>query len=110
MRGIHRHWGEQRVQLFLAIFVDEAAGGRVQFVQSEHSNSMFSKGRAQRIPAAILVIDELVSKALQSFTALGEGQSIGASFVVAVLDLLHHGGDTNFEKLVEIAGRDGEEL
>ena len=110
MAGIHRHRSEQRVQLLLAIFVDEAAGFGVQLVQGEHSNSVLGQRGAQRIPALVLIINERVSKARQNLALLRQRQSIGAGFVVAVLDLLHHGGHANLEKLVQIVGGDGQEL
>ena len=43
-----------------------------------------------------------------TFTALSV--AIGTGLVVAVLNLLHHGSHTHFKELVQIAGRDGEEL
>src|ERR1700722_13532213 len=110
MSGIDRDRREQWIQLFLAVLVDKAASLRVQFVQAQNANAVLGKGRTQRVPALVLVVDELVRKGRQGVALFGQGQTVGAGLVVAVLDLLHHGSHANLEKLIQITGGDSQKL
>ncbi len=111
MRRIDRHWRQQRVEFFFAVFVDKAQGFGIQFVQSQHADSVLGERRTQAgVPAVILLVDELVGQLVQHIPFFGETQAVGTSLVVAVLDLLHHGGHTHFKEFVQVAGRDREEL
>ena len=62
------------------------------------------------IPALVLVVYEGVSLAGNHIALLDQGEAIGARFRVTIFDLLYQPGHANFEKLVEIAGRDGKKL
>src|SRR5579871_511339 len=62
------------------------------------------------IPAVILVVDKIMRQFVKRISFFREGQTIRTSFVIAVFDLLHHGGDAHLEELVEITRRDGKEL
>ncbi len=111
MRRVHRHRRQQRVQFLLAVLVDEAQCLGVQFVQSQHANSVLGEcGTQAGIPAVVLVVDEFVRQLVQHISFFSERQAVGTSLVVAVFNLLHHGGHTHFEELVQITGRDGEKL
>ena len=59
MCGIDRNRREQRIEFLLAIFIDEAARLRVQFVEAEHPNSLLRHRGPQSIPALILIVDKL---------------------------------------------------
>src|SRR5580692_1170591 len=110
MGGIDRDRREQRIQLFLAVLVDEAASLRIQLVQAQDANAVLGQSRAQRVPALVLVVNELVRKSRQGVAFFGQGQAVGPGLVVAVLDLLHHGSHANLEKLIQIAGGDSQKL
>jgi len=110
MGGIDCDRREQRVQLFLAVIVHEPSSLGIQLVQAQNANPMLGQSGAQCIPALVLVIDELVTGTRKNVALLGERQTIGASLVVAVLDLLHHRRYPNLEELIQIAGRDSQKL
>src|SRR5712672_2021604 len=110
MGGIDRYWGKQRIQFLLAVLVDKTSSFGVQFVQAEDANAMLGQRRTQHVPALILIVHEIVGEPRQSIAFFSQCETIGSSLVVAVLDLLHHGGHANLKKLVEIIGRDGEKL
>jgi len=79
-------------------------------VQGQHANAVLRQRRAQSVPALVLVFHKLVGKARQNVALFSQRQAIRASFVIAVLDLLHHRSHANLEKFVEIIGGDGEKL
>ncbi len=47
---------------------------------------------------------------VQHIAFFGQRQAVGTGLVVAVFNLLHHGGHAHFEELIQIAGRDGKKL
>ena len=51
-----------------------------------------------------------MAKFSENLALLHQSGPVGTGFVVAVFNLLHHGGHANFEELVEIAGRNREKL
>ena len=46
----------------------------------------------------------------QGVPSFDQGQAVRADFVIAILNLLHHGRHADLKKFVEIAGRDGQKL
>ena len=111
MRRIDRDRSQQRVEFFLAVSLNKTQRLGIEFVQAQHSDSVRTEcGTQAGIPAVVLVVDELVSQLVERVALGGQSQAVGTSFVVAVFDLLHHGGHAHFEEFVEIARRDGEEF
>ena len=105
MRRIDRHRRQQRIQFLFAIVVDEAQRLRIQLVQAEHANSILAQRRTQaRIPAVVLIVHEFVRQFAQQVALGRQRHAVGTGLVVAVFDLLHHGGHAHFEELVQIAG------
>src|SRR5580700_8254295 len=111
MSRVHSDWGQERVQFPFAIFVYKTQGLFIEFVQAQYANTVVRKIRTQaRIPAVVLVVDEFMGQLRKHIPLCGERETIGTGLVIAVLDLLHHGSDPNFEELVEVAGGNREKL
>ena len=111
MRRIHRHWRQQRIQFLFAVFFDEAQRSGSNSCSPRTRIPFSAERRTQpRIPAVVLIVDKFVGQLVQQIPFFGKGQAVRAGLVVAVFNLLHHGGDAHFEELVEIAGGDGEKL
>src|SRR4051794_30451038 len=62
------------------------------------------------IQAAVLRIDQIARAIVNRLQLLGDAQAIRAALVRTELESLLQPGNANFEELVEIAGRDAEEL
>ncbi len=111
MRRIDRDRRQQQVEFLLAIIFDESPRPRIQFVQSQYANSMLVELRTQLVvPAAILVVDKLVSLAGDQVALFDQREAVGAGLGVAIFNLLHQAGYADFEKFVEIAGGDRKKL
>src|ERR1700730_18039052 len=111
MRRVHRDRRKQQIEFLLAILFNEGAGGRIQFVEPENANPMFSKrGPELVIPAAILVIHELVRLAGKDIALLDEGKAIRSCFGVSIFNLLYQSSHAYLKKLIQIAGRDRKKL
>ncbi len=73
----------------------------------------FEGGQDAFVEARVLSVYEVVQDAAQAIEALLEGKAafFGAlGFFEALLDALEQAGDADLEELVEVAGRDCEEL
>src|ERR1700730_18716916 len=69
------------------------------------------EGRAKILgPAAVLIADEVVHRVDDDVQGLARGESIKARFCISVFNALHDAGDANLDKLIQIAGGNGEEL
>src|ERR1700722_18543560 len=111
VRGIDRNRRQERIEFLLTILIYKTQRGGIQFVQGQHSNTARRQSRTQaRVPAVILVVDKLVAQVSEKFALLHQRGAVGTGFVVAVFNLLHHGGNANFEELAEIAGGNREKL
>ena len=111
MRRVNRHRRQQRVKFSLAIALHKAKRVRIEFVQSQHTNSVLRKGWTQlAIPAIILVVYKFMRQLVEQFALFRQGQAVGAGVVIAVLDLLHHRRHPHFKELVQVAGGNGEKL
>src|ERR1700729_4287025 len=84
MRRVNRDRSQKRVEFFLAVFLDKAKRVGIQFVQSQHPNSVLRESRTEsRVPAVILVIDEFVGQRVQTIALFRQSQTVGTSLVVA---------------------------
>src|SRR5437868_5444061 len=80
-------------------------------MKPKHSDGLLRKLRAELlIPALILLSYELVNFVGNRIAFLNQGESIRASFGVAIFNLLLEASYSHFEKLVQIAGADREKL
>ena len=111
MCRIDRDRCQQRIQFPVTISIDKAHRFGVEFMQPENTNFLFRQGWTQpRVPAVILVVNEIVRLLVQDFALFAERQPVGPGLVVPILDLLHHRRYAHFEELIQVAGRDRQEF
>ncbi len=83
----------------------------IQFVQAENADSVVRKRRPQLfVPAAVLVVHELVGLAGDHVALLDQGETVRSGFGVPIFDLLHQSGHAHFKKFIQIAGGDGKKF
>ena len=112
MRGIDRHGGQQRDRVLSRnIRRRTALAAGSNSCKTQNADSMFRKRRSQAIaPALVLLVHEFVGQLGEDISLFDQCQAVGTGFIEAVFDLLHQCRYADFEKLVEIAGGDGEKL
>ena len=80
-------------------------------MQTEDANSIFSQGGTELfIPTEVLLFHKLMGFAVDQFAFFYQGQTVSSSFGIPVFQLLHQAGNTDFEKLVQIAGSNRKEF
>src|SRR5262249_26435819 len=111
MRRIDGHRSQQQIEFTLTIVLNKCAGIFVEFMKGQDPNTFLRKLWPELIvPGLILLGDKLVQVFGSKIALLDQRKSVWSGFAVPILNLLHHPGNAQFEKLVEVTGADGEEL
>src|SRR6185369_16874640 len=111
MRRIHRDWSEQRVKFCLGITLYGFAGLFVKISKRKYVYALSAEQWTQLVvPARVLIPDKAMEFARNGSLLFDRSQPVGTRLCLFVFDALQKTGDTNFKKLVEVAGRNSEEL
>src|SRR5208282_434161 len=111
MRRIHRNRSQQQIQFPLAEVGDENPRLGVQFVQAKNADAVFGQHRTQfLIPTEVLLVYEPMRLSGDYIALLQKRESVRTRFRVSVFNLLHQTRDPDLEKLVQVAGSNGQEF
>ena len=111
MRRVDGDGRQQRVDFALIVVEGMSAGRGVDVAPLQHANAVIIKRRAQVFrPAAVLIADKRVHVLDHDIQGLARRQAVEARFGIPVFNALHDAGNANFDKLIQIAGGNGQEL
>ena len=111
MRRIDGHRGQQGIQFVAAVIVHHLALGIVQIRQRMHPDAMFGQRRQQLlVPAFVLLANELVRRLGQHLLLVQRSQPVGSGIHLAFFQMLQQSGYANLKELVQVTGRDRQEL
>ena len=114
MRGIDGDRRQQRIDLVLVEAEGMGASLRAKLLPAQHANLLCGQRRDKLlVPAAVLLADEDDHGVAEGVEPLLRGHAAlvrSLRLVVAVLDALQDAGDADFDELIQVAGRNGEEL
>src|SRR5207244_9135039 len=111
MRRVYRDRRQKRIQLPLAIFLDETPALLIEIGKLQDSNPVISELRTELlVPCAILSSHQVVGFVVYQRGQLPGHHAVGARLVIAVFNLLQQASNPYFEEFVEVAGGNGEEL
>src|SRR5262245_36515095 len=99
MGRIHRHRREQRIDLLLAVTMNERLLFRIQVLEFQNTDIFPGQRRQQlAVPAFVLLLDKFMGLPRDQITLLLRGQSVGSGIDKALLNALQQTGDSNLEE------------
>ena len=111
MGRIDGNGGEKRIDFALKVVLCKGTRFFIQLIPFKQADALFAQfGKQVLIPAAVLGVDEAVDfdgKLGERFVGT---QAVVAWLAVAVFNTLHQAGLADFDVLIEVGARDGEEL
>ena len=111
MRGIHSDGSEHGRHAPLVKSLCRLQCLRIELVHRQDADAVFrERGKKVVIPAFVLIADEHMHGLGHLGQFVGSGQAIRANFPRAVFDALEKAGDAHLDELVEVVGRNGQEL